>query len=148
MCPVGRSAELGGQLDPLGFAAGQGRRRLAEPDVAEAHVDQGLQVPRDRRLRAKKSSASSHDMSSTSAMVLPRKRDLQGVAVVAGAMADLAGHVDVGQEVHLDLDGAVTRTRLAPAATDVEREPARLVAPHLGLGVCANSLRTWSKTPV
>ena len=28
--------------------------------------------------------------------------DLEGVPVVAGAVAHLAGHVDVGQEVHLD----------------------------------------------
>ena len=59
---------------------------------------------------------------------------LQGVGVVPGAVADLARHVHVGQELHLDLDGAVARARLAPAALDVEREPARLVAADLGLG--------------
>ena len=59
---------------------------------------------------------------------------LQGLPVVAGAVADLAGHVDVGQEVHLDLDGAVARAGLAAAALDVEGEPARLVAADLGLG--------------
>ena len=33
--------------------------------------------------------------------------DLERLAVVAGAVADLARDVDVGQEVHLDLDRAV-----------------------------------------
>ena len=42
--------------------------------------------------------------------------DLERVAVVTGPMAHLAGHVDVGQEVHLDLDGAVARAGLAPTA--------------------------------
>ena len=60
--------------------------------------------------------------------------DLQGFPVVARAVADLAGDVDVGQEVHLDFDGAVAGAGLAASALDVERESARLVAPHLRLG--------------
>ena len=61
--------------------------------------------------------------------VLPLERDVEGVAVVPGPLAHLAGHVDVRQEVHLDLDGAVTGTGLASPAGDVEGEPSRLVAP-------------------
>ena len=58
------------------------------------------------------------------ALVLHFKR----LAVVALALADIAGHVHVGQEVHLDLDQAVALTGLAAAALDVEAEAARLVA--------------------
>ena len=43
-------------------------------------------------------------------------------------MALLAGHVDVGQEVHLDLDLAVAPADLAAPALDVEAEAAGLVA--------------------
>ena len=39
--------QLGGQLDPLRLAAGQRRRRLAEPDVAEADVDERVEVAGD-----------------------------------------------------------------------------------------------------
>jgi hypothetical protein len=35
------------QLHPLGLAAGERRSRLSEPDVAEADINQRLQVPRD-----------------------------------------------------------------------------------------------------
>jgi hypothetical protein len=49
--------------------------------------------------------------------------DLQRVPVVPGALAHLARHVDVGQEVHLDLDRAVAGAVLAAAALDVEGEP-------------------------
>ena len=59
--------------------------------------------------------------------------DLEGLAVVALALADLAGDVDVGQELHVDLDRAVAGAGLAAAAADVEGEPARQVAAHLGL---------------
>ena len=60
--------------------------------------------------------------------------DLERLRVVALAFADLARHVDVGQEVHLDLDDAVALTGLAAAALDVEREAARPVAAHLRIG--------------
>ena len=43
-------------------------------------------------------------------------------------MADVARNVDVGQEVHLDLDQAVALARLAAPALDVEREAPRPVA--------------------
>ncbi len=59
---------------------------------------------------------------------------LQRLAVVAAAVADVAGDVDVGQEVHLDLDQAVALARLAAAALDVEAEAAGLVAARLALG--------------
>ena len=83
---------------------------------------------------AKNSSASSTDISSTSAIDFPLKCTSQGLAVVPPPVARLAGHVDVGQEVHLDLDLPVALARLAASAADVEREPPRLVAAHLRLG--------------
>ena len=48
-------------------------------------------------------------------------------------MADLARHVHVREELHLDLDRAVARAGLAAAALDVEGEAAWLVAPDLRL---------------
>ncbi len=82
----------------------------------------------------KKVAPSSTVMSSTSAMDLSRKRDLQRLAVVALALADVAGDVDVGQEVHLDLDDAVALAGLAAPALDVEGEAAGRVAARLGFG--------------
>ena len=58
---------------------------------------------------------------------------LQRLAIVALALADVAGDVDVGQEVHLDLDDAVALAGLAAAALDVEREAAGLIAARLRL---------------
>ena len=63
--------------------------------------------------------------------------DLQRLAVVARAVAGVAGHVHVGQEVHLHLDHAVALAGLAAPAGDVEAEAPRPVAAlarrrHLG----------------
>ncbi len=74
--------------------------------------------------------------------------DLERFAVVAPATADIAGHVDVGQEVHLDADQAIALAGLAAAALDVEAEAARVVATGARLGHCANSSRTAVNRPV
>ncbi len=58
---------------------------------------------------------------------------LERLAVVALAVALLARDVDVGQEVHLDLDLAVAAADLAAPALHVEGEAAGLVAAGAGL---------------
>ena len=66
-------------------------------------------------------------------------------AVVALALAHVAGDVDVGQEVHLDLEDAVAFAFLAAPALDVEREPARAVAAGLGLGQAGKPVAQWAE---
>ena len=58
----------------------------------------------------------------------------QRLAVVALAVADIAGDVDIGQEVHLDLDDTIALAGLAAPALDVEGEAARRIAARLGFG--------------
>ena len=65
--------------------------------------------------------------------VLALVADLQRLAVEARALALLARHPHVGQEVHLDALLAVPLARLAAPALDVEAEPPDAVAAHLGL---------------
>ena len=54
------------------------------------------------------------------------------LAVVSFAFADFARHVNVRQEVHLDLDDAIPTTSLTTAALHVKAEAALLVAANLG----------------
>jgi hypothetical protein len=133
-CARWAPAELAGQLDPLRLAARQGRRRLAQPDVAQADVDQRLHVAGDGRLLGEEGERLLAGQVEHVGDGLAPEGDLERVAVVAGPVADLAGDVDVGQEVHLDLDGAVAGAGLAAAAAHVEGEAPGQVAPHLGLG--------------
>src|SRR5204863_10018866 len=62
--------------------------------------------------------------------------DLQRLAVVAPALADLARHVDVRQELHFDLQDAIALAGLAAAALDVEGEAA---------GPVATQARVWHR---
>jgi len=66
--------------------------------------------------------------------VLALETNFERLAVVALAVTLLARHIDVGQEVHLDLDLAVALADLATAALDVEGEAPRLVAAGARLG--------------
>ena len=121
-------AELAGDFDALGLAAGQGGGGLAELDVFQADLGEHVELAHERRVVGEELTRLAHGHGQHVRDVLAPVLHLQGLGVVALALAGLAGDVDVGQEVHLDLDLAVALARLAPAALDVEGEPAGLVA--------------------
>ncbi len=59
---------------------------------------------------------------------------LEGFMVVTPALADLAGDVYVGQEMHLDPFDAVALAAFTPAAGNIERKTPRPVAAHFRFG--------------
>ena len=126
----GATRQLGGQLDALRLAAGERRRGLAEPDVAEADGLERLQLRSHLREGAEEVERLVDGHVQHVGDVLAVEEDLQRLAVVALALADLAGHGHVGQELHLDLDVAVAGAGLAAAALDVEGEATGRVAAH------------------
>src|SRR4029453_10536177 len=71
--------------------------------------------------------------------------DLERLAVVALALAYVAGDVDIRQKVHLDLDHAIALAGLAAPALDVEGEAAGLVAARLGLGELGEPFADWGE---
>ena len=131
--PGGASRQLLGELDPLRLPARKRGRRLAHLDVTEADPLQGFELVADRGHRLVEGSAVVHGHRQHVRDGLPPVEDFQRLAVVAPAPALLALDVDVGQEVHLDLDEAVALAGLAAPALDVEGEAPGLVAARLGL---------------
>ncbi len=103
-----------GQLDALGFAARQRRGVLAQANVGEAHVHQGMQLAGYDGDVFEEVAGDLNGHVEHFGDILALVADLQRFPVVALALADVAGHVDVGQEVHLDLDDAVALARLPP----------------------------------
>src|SRR4051812_16444751 len=128
------AGELLAKLDALRLAAAERRRRLADLDVAEADFLQHLHLVADAGDRLEEVGRVLYRHVEHVGDRPALELHLQSLAVVAGAVADVAGDVDVGQEVHLDLDQAVALARLAPATLDVEREAAGLVAARLAFG--------------
>ena len=119
----GCSLQLGGELDPLGLAAAQLGRGLAEPQVAEPHLLQRVRPRAAAGTSARKAAASSTGIASTSATVRLAIGHLERLGVVARAVAGRARRVGAGQEDQLDRDEALPLAGLAAALGDVEREP-------------------------
>ena len=126
--------ELARQLHALRFAAGERGGALAQVHVAEADIDQRLQLLAHLRHvgkhRQRVFDGQVENVGDGVAVELHRQRLL----VVAAPVAHLALHVDVGHEVHFDAALAVALAGLAAASGHVEAEAARLVAALARLG--------------
>ncbi len=125
--------ELCGKLYSLALAAGEGGAGLAELEIAQADILYCLYLVQyvGHVLEELHCLVDGHVQNVRDALSV--EAHLQGLAVVALAVAYLAGHGDVREEVHLYGLVAVAVAGLAPAALDVEGEAARLVSPHLRL---------------
>src|SRR5688500_17644927 len=121
---LARADQLARDLQALRFPAGQRRCGLADAQVAESDL---LQLPQHltESVFADEEAYSFIDreieyLPDVEAFV----RDLERLALVARAAADVARQEDVGEELHLDADDAFALTLLAPAAFHVEGEVA------------------------
>ena len=145
----GFAAEFGRQFDALRFAAAQGRRRLPEPDVAQADFRQRQAGIINLRHGAEKCHRFIHRHVEHVGDVLAFVIDLQRLAIVTAAIARFARHVNRRQEMHFNFDQPVALAFLATAAFDIETEPARLVAANFApRAACANKSRIWLNIPV
>ena len=131
--PFRLSEQIGGQLEPLGLAAGERGGRLAEPQVVEPHVDQVLEPRLDLFVAAEKRErlAGRH---------VEHFRDVDAAILhvehrpsIAFAATLAAPHVDVGHELHVDGDVARPLAGLAPPAGHVEAEGPRREPTGLGV---------------
>src|SRR5687768_11057485 len=133
--PAGRAArQLRRELDALRLAAGQRRGGLTEMYVPKADVVERAQ-PRLARGHVREEREPLFDGHLEHVRdALPLVADLERFAVVALPAADLAGDVDIREELHLDLDDPVAGAGFAASTLHVEGEPARAVATQARLG--------------
>ena len=120
-------AEEVGELDALALAAAEGAAVLAEGDVAEADVVQGHELGGDAGGGGLAGGGEEFDGFVYAhvehvADVLAAVADFEHVLDEAFAAAGLAGHDDVGHELHGYLDCALAETFGAAASVDVEGE--------------------------
>jgi len=117
--------ELAGELHPLCLAARELRRRLAERDIAEPHIDERAKNPRDLRrgLEELVRVGHAHLEHVGDALAMPLRMERLGR--VAAALAGLALHPHVGQEVHLHAALAEALAGFAAATIHIEAEGAR-----------------------
>ena len=142
----GDARQLLGQLDALRLAARERGGRLAERDIVQPDVVQRLQDAPDARHIVEELQRGLHVHLQHVGDALALVLDLERLAIVALAFADIAAHPHIGQELHLDALLAVALAGLAAPALDVEREAPRLVAAQLGLGRLARTCRGSGRT--
>ena len=120
------------ELDALRFAARERRGRLPEPQVPESDVVEHFEPVHQLRRRVEELHRFAHGELQGFVDVAAVVLDLEDAALVARAAAVFADELDVGEELHLDGDGAIALARFAAAARDVEREMSGGVAALFG----------------
>ena len=100
---------------------------LAEGQVAEAHVLEELQGVVDGGVGGEVIHRLVHGHAQHRADAPALELDLQGLVVEARAAADLAGHLDVGQEAHLDALVALALAGLPAVSSEI-------IKPYVGFG--------------
>ncbi len=126
--------EFAGQLHALGLSAAEGGGALAEVDVAEADVDEGLQFLPDEGDVGEDGQGVFNGEIEDVGDGVAFEFDGQGFLIIATPVTHLALDVDVGHEVHFDAALAIALAGFAAASGDVEAEAAGLVATFAGLG--------------
>ena len=113
------------------FTARQRGRSLAEAHIAQSNFHQSVQVARDTRDRREEFCGLGNGHIEDVSDALSLVQNLQRFAVVASAVADFAGNVDIRKEVHLDLESTVSLAGFAATSLDVERKAPRTVTAQL-----------------
>src|SRR5882757_6500711 len=127
--------EVRGKFAALGFAAGECGGGLAETDVTEADLVEDVELVDDFWVPGEVDEGlfDGHveDVVDAFAFVL----DVEDLGFVTSSVTFFAGELNVGEELHLDGDGAVAFADVAAAAGDVEGEVAGAEAAALGVGL-------------
>src|SRR4029079_19796299 len=105
----------------LCFTARECRRRLAERNISESDVVQGLETPGDGRLVGEDAQSFLACHCQGLGNIATLVGDLEYVAVVSSAAARLADDVEVGHEVQVDLDHAFPVALRAAPVIDAAR---------------------------
>ena len=126
---------MGGELDALGFAAGEGGGGLAEADIAEADFVEDVELVDDARVSGEVGEGFLDGHVENVVDVLAFVFDVEDGGFVTGCVAFFAGEFDVGEELHFYGDGAVALADVAAAAGDVEGEAAGGEALAFGVGL-------------
>ena len=112
--------QLGRQLGALRLAAGQRGGGLAELDIAQTDLAHSLQSACNLGHVGEELTRFIYRHIQHFIDIFALVAHLERFLVVAAALAHIARHINIRQEVHLDFEQAVTRTRLASTALDIE----------------------------
>ena len=126
--------QFGGEFHALALAAAEGGGGLSQLDISQSHLLDGFDFTKNvgHILEEFHSLVDGHVEHVGNRLSL--EAHLQRFTVVTLAVALLAGHLDVRQEIHFNRLVAIAPTRLTASAFNIEREAPRLITSYLGFG--------------
>ena len=117
--------QFGREFHPLRFAAGKRRAGLAELQISEPTSSNAFSLSETAGTLRKKRAASSTVMFEHVGDIFAFVGNLECLAIITLAVADLALDINVRQKMHLDFDQAAAFAIFAAPAFDIETEAAR-----------------------
>jgi len=126
--------ELAGELHALGFAAGERSGGLAEVNVAEAYVDEGLEFDVDGGDVFQDGDGVGDGEVEEVGDGVAVELDGEGLLIVTASVTYFAEDVDVGKEVHFDAALAFALAGLASSPLHIEGKTSGFVAALSGFG--------------
>jgi len=127
-------AQFPRQLHPLRLAATERGCALTQVNVAQAHIDQRLELLTDLGNISQNGERVFDGQFQYVSNGVALELDGQRLLVITPAIADFALHINVGHEVHFNPPLAVALAGLATPPADIEAEAARLVAALASFG--------------
>ena len=126
--------EFRSQLYALALTSGERGGGLSQLDIAQSHFLDNLNLIQylGHILEELHRTVDGHIQHIGNGLAF--KAHFQRLAVIAFAVAHLARHIHIRQEIHLNAFVAVALASLAASATDVEGEASRLISTYLRFG--------------
>ncbi len=134
------ASELGGELNTLGFAAGESGGGLAELNIAETDFLNGFELRENSGDVDEEFNSFINRHVENLGNIFPFVLDFEGFVVVAAAVASGAGDVDVGEEVHFDFVDTVALAGFAASTLNIETETAGFITAKFSFGLMGEKL--------
>ena len=138
--PAAAAGEFPGELDALGFTAGERGGGLAQANIVETHVDERLEGSANRGHVFHEGDRFFYCHLEYIRDAAALVENIQGLAVVASSRADFAGHEEVGKKVHFHAQAAAALASFAAPPFDVEGKASGFVTPRPGFRYLAEEL--------
>src|SRR6185503_2843972 len=127
----GSLQQVRSELDALRFAAGQRRRRLAQPQVAQPNVIQNTQAIRNLLHFTKETDRLAHSHVQHFVNILAAITNVENLLFETRAFAFFAHQLHVSKKLHLNGDCSVALANLAAPTRKIEREVRRIKSSRL-----------------
>ena len=126
--------KLCGELDTLSLSAGKSSRRLSYADITKTNILKGFELSCDlwQVLEKLYTLINSHFQNIVNGLSLIM--DFQCLTVIALALADFTGDINIRQEVHFYLDYTVALAGFTASSLDIEGESSAGITMSLSVG--------------